>query len=64
MVGIATCTRNIFRVVEQIQFAVIQNQARGYFVLLVIRNVIYPLPIPLTSSYLTQLFDCRGPPKT
>ena len=57
IVGTATVAKNIFRVVEHIQFEDIQNQSHGYFGLLGIVNAIAPLPIPLTVSALTRLYD-------
>ena len=52
---------NIFRVVENILLEEIQNQAHGYFGLLGIGNFgINLLPIPLTVSYLTHLYENCG----
>ena len=48
MVRTATGTNNYFRVVEHIHISEIQEQAHGYFGLLVIVNVIDPLPSPFT----------------
>ena len=39
MVGTATVSNNIFKLVEHIQFANIQKQAHGYFVLPGIENI-------------------------
>ena len=56
MVEIDIGAKNIFIVVEQIWLADIQEQAYGYFGLLGIGNVVDSLPIPLTVSYLTNLY--------
>ena len=49
--------KNIFRLVEHIHIAEIQNQARGYFGLLGVGNIIAPVPSSLTVSPLTHLSD-------
>ena len=58
IIGTDTCPKTIYRVVVQIQFADIQKQAHGYFVLISIENVdLNPLPDNLTVSSLTHLSD-------
>ena len=55
MVWTTTGANNIFRVVEHIQLAEIQEQAHGYFGMLGNGNFIDPLPIPLQVSSITYL---------
>ena len=57
MVETAIGEKKHFRLVEHIQIAEVQEQAHEYFELLEFGNVIDPLPIPLTVSYLTHLSD-------
>ena len=56
MLGTATDANNMFIVVEQIRIVEIQEQSHGYFGLILIGNVIDPLPMPLTLSSLTHLY--------
>ena len=60
MLGIDTVERKILIVVEQIQIEEIQNQAHGYFGLLVIVNAVALLQIPFMVSALAHLSDGHG----
>ena len=52
MVGTATCVKNIFRVIEQIQLSKIKEQAHGHFGLLGIGNVTDTLPSHFSVSHI------------